>query len=78
MSDTGYMPMVISMKVRVPEWLMFDGLQDAYERAVVAEGSFVKVVFYTSVDAPCLLVNRATVGGLRDDEREATTIRAVI
>lgn len=61
------------------EWLLFDGLQDAYERTVVAGGGlwnllstmreFVNAFFYRSVEAKCLLVTPSMVGGLRDDER---------
>lgn len=61
------------------EWLLFDGLQEAYERTVVAGGGllnllftmreFVKSFFYPSVEAKCLLVNPSMVGGLRDDQR---------
>lgn len=69
------------------EWLLFDGLQRAYERTVVARGGlwnllatmreFVRAFFYLSVEAKCLLVNPAVVGGLRDDERREA-VRVVI
>ncbi|OQE21549.1 hypothetical protein PENFLA_c014G02390 [Penicillium flavigenum] len=61
------------------EWILFDALQEAYERTVVARGGiwnllstigeFVKACFNPSVEAKCLLVNAAIVGGLRDEER---------
>lgn len=61
------------------EWILFDTFQEAYERTVVARGGFwnllftirefVKAYFMPSVEARCLLVNSAIVGGLRDDER---------
>jgi predicted phosphodiesterase len=61
------------------EWLQFDGLQDAYERTVVASGGlwnlvwtakeFIQALFRPVAEAKCLLVNPAVVGGLRDDER---------
>ncbi|EAU30470.1 predicted protein [Aspergillus terreus NIH2624] len=61
------------------EWLLFDGLQDAYERTVVAGGGMwnllstvresAKAFFAPSVEAKCILVNASMVGGLRDDER---------
>ncbi|KAJ6132365.1 hypothetical protein N7471_007580 [Penicillium samsonianum] len=61
------------------EWILFDALQEAYERTVIARGGiwnllftiheFVKTWFNPSVEAKCLLVNSAIVGGLRDDER---------
>lgn len=61
------------------EWLHFDGLQHAYERVVVADGGiwnliltvkeFVRAFLRPTVEAQCLLVNAAVIGGLRDDER---------
>lgn len=64
------------------ERLLFDGLQDAYERTVVSEGrlwnllstirEFVKAFFYPPVEARCLLVNPSMVAGLRDEQTEAT------
>lgn len=61
------------------EWLLFDGLQDAYERTVVAGGGMwnllstvresAKAFFAPSVEAKCILVNASMVGGLRDDAR---------
>ncbi|KAF4762959.1 hypothetical protein HAV15_000261 [Penicillium sp. str.  len=60
------------------EWILFDALQEAYERTLVARGGFwnllfticefVKAYFNPSVEAKCLLVNSAIVEGLRDDE----------
>jgi hypothetical protein len=60
------------------EWLQFDGLQDAYERTVVAGGGvwnlllttreFVCTFFRRGTRSKCLLVNPSMVGGLRDDE----------
>jgi predicted phosphodiesterase len=61
------------------EWLRFDGLQEAYERTLMAGGGlwnliqtlreFVRAYFSPVAEAKCLLVNAAVVGGLRDDER---------
>ncbi|CAG8202908.1 unnamed protein product [Penicillium nalgiovense] len=61
------------------EWILFNALQEAYERTVIARGGirnllstiseFVKTCFNPSVEAKCLLVNAAIVGGLRDEER---------
>ncbi|PKY00345.1 Metallo-dependent phosphatase [Aspergillus campestris IBT 28561] len=61
------------------EWLQFNALQDVYERTVVSKGgawnlvqvikAFVQAVFSPIIEAKCLLVNPAIVGGLRDDER---------
>ncbi|KAK1768158.1 Metallo-dependent phosphatase-like protein [Phialemonium atrogriseum] len=61
------------------EWLLFDGLQDAYERTIIAGGGvwnlarvlheFVRGLFWPATEARCLLVNPSMVGGLRDDER---------
>ncbi|KAJ5360385.1 hypothetical protein N7517_009576 [Penicillium concentricum] len=61
------------------EWILFDTLQEAYECTVIARGGiwnllytireFLKTPFNPSIEAKCLLVNPATVGGLRDDER---------
>ncbi|KAJ5836587.1 hypothetical protein N7447_002613 [Penicillium robsamsonii] len=61
------------------ELILFDTLQEAYERTVIARGGiwnllytireFVKTCYNPSVEAKCLLVNPAIVGGLRDDER---------
>ncbi|KAJ5096949.1 hypothetical protein N7456_007670 [Penicillium angulare] len=64
---------------RGTEWLLFNELQHAYERVIVARGGlwnilltlsvFLKAIFRPSVEAKCLLVNASIVGGLRDDER---------
>ncbi|KAK0744283.1 Metallo-dependent phosphatase-like protein [Apiosordaria backusii] len=61
------------------EWLQFDGLQKAYEDAVITGGgfgnllrtlkAFLLTLSGTAAEAKCLLVNAAMVGGLRDDER---------
>ncbi|KAL1840580.1 hypothetical protein VTJ49DRAFT_312 [Mycothermus thermophilus] len=61
------------------EWLQFDALQAIYERTVRDRGGvrnllcavmeFVRSVFRPVVEAKCLLVNAAVVGGLREDER---------
>ncbi|CAG8014316.1 unnamed protein product [Penicillium salamii] len=61
------------------ELMLFNGLQGAYERTVAAGGGlknllltaweFAKEIFRPTVEAQCLLVNPAIVGGLRDDER---------
>ncbi|KAJ5406174.1 hypothetical protein N7465_007458 [Penicillium sp. CMV-2018d] len=61
------------------EWILFDTLQQAYERTIVDRGGFwnllftirefVKAYFNPSVEAKCLLVNSAIVEGLRDVER---------
>ncbi|OQE43372.1 hypothetical protein PENCOP_c003G02458 [Penicillium coprophilum] len=61
------------------DWMMFDGLQHAYERTVTAGGGvknllrtlweFAKACFCPPMDAQRLLVNPAIVGGLRDEER---------
>ncbi|KAJ5958579.1 uncharacterized protein N7479_005729 [Penicillium vulpinum] len=61
------------------EWILFDALQEAYERTVIARGGiwnilltfrdFVKTSFNPSVEARCLLLNPAVVGGLRDDQQ---------
>lgn len=61
------------------DWMMFNGLQDAYERAVSAGGGMrnflftawelVKACLRPAVEAKCLLVNPSIVGGLRDNER---------
>lgn len=69
------------------EWLQFDGLQDAYERTVVAGGGlwklalttweFLKALVRPATEAKCLLVNPSIVGGLRDDEHRRP-IRVVI
>ncbi|KAL2261857.1 hypothetical protein VTK26DRAFT_3149 [Humicola hyalothermophila] len=69
------------------EWLQFDGLQDAYERTLIAGGGlwnlmctareFLLAAFRPAVEARCLLVNPAMVGGLRDDELRQP-IRVVI
>lgn len=66
---------------------MFDGLQEAYESTVVAGGGvwnlmvtlreFVKACLRPAVEAKCLLINAAMVGGLRDDERREP-VRVVI
>ncbi|KAL2159886.1 hypothetical protein VTH06DRAFT_2019 [Thermothelomyces fergusii] len=60
------------------EWLEFDELQDAYERTVLAGGglrnlvrvlrAFIHALLRPPVEAKCLLVNAAVVGGLRDTE----------
>lgn len=59
--------------------MLFDGLQETYERTVAAGGGFgnllltawefAKACFHPAVEAKCLLVNAAIVGGLRDNER---------
>ncbi|KAJ5691608.1 hypothetical protein N7488_012343 [Penicillium malachiteum] len=59
--------------------MLFNGLQEAYERTVAAGGGFqnllltawefAKGVLRPAVEAKCLLVNPAIVGGLRDNER---------
>lgn len=61
------------------EWLQFDGLQNAYERVVVAGGGvgnllrvlceFVQSWVRTPTEPQCLLVNPAIVGGLGEDVR---------
>ncbi|KAK4869620.1 hypothetical protein LT330_006002 [Penicillium expansum] len=61
------------------EWILFDKLQEAFERTVIAKGGIwnlistiresLKACFNPSVEAKCLLVNSAIVGGLRDDEQ---------
>ncbi|KAI1379358.1 hypothetical protein F4677DRAFT_329139 [Hypoxylon crocopeplum] len=62
------------------EWVQFDTLQDAYERAILARGgiwnllvvvrAFLHSVFgHPQVIATCQLVNPSMVGGLRDDVR---------
>ena len=68
------------------EWLQFDGLQSAYERAAVNGGvmnlvrtavEFVRWMLRPAVEPMCLLVNAAMVGGLRDGERRPA-VRVVI
>ena len=71
------------------EWVVFDKLQEMYERVVVDGGgvwNLMGVVWEfakrfwgrrTDVEAKCLLVNAAVVGGLRDDERRGA-VRVVI
>lgn len=63
------------------EWLAFDGLQEAFEQVVMGTGPrrilglgrlALEVfwgIFRQVKEAPCLLVNAAMVGGLRDKER---------
>ncbi|KAJ5753663.1 uncharacterized protein N7511_007816 [Penicillium nucicola] len=61
------------------DWMLFNGLQETYERTVAAGGGiqnllltaweFVKGVMRPAVEAKCLLVNPAIVGGLQDNER---------
>lgn len=61
------------------EWVVFNGLQDAYERTIAAGGGLgnllltawelVKACLHPAVEAKCLLVNPSIVGGLRDNER---------
>lgn len=62
------------------ESLLFDGLQEAYERTVAAKGGLKNLLLTAwalaratclspAVEAKCLLVNPSIVGGLRDDER---------
>jgi predicted phosphodiesterase len=61
------------------EWMLFDGLQEAFERTVAAGGGlknllltaweFGKAFLHPAVEAECLLVNASIVGGLRDNER---------
>ncbi|KAJ5917271.1 hypothetical protein N7466_010825 [Penicillium verhagenii] len=69
------------------DWVLFDGLQGAYERTVAAGGGlfnlllttwgFFKAYLRPHVEAKCLLINPSTVGGLRDDERRRP-IKALI
>ncbi|OOQ89106.1 putative phosphoesterase [Penicillium brasilianum] len=59
--------------------MLFDGLQEAYERTIAAGGGFknllltawelAKACLRPAVEAKCLLVNPSIVGGLRDNER---------
>ncbi|KAK5624285.1 hypothetical protein RRF57_000001 [Xylaria bambusicola] len=60
------------------EWIQFDSLQAAYERAMLAGGlrnligvlkAFISSLFLSPVSATCQLVNPSLVGGLRDDAR---------
>lgn len=61
------------------DWMVFNGLQDAYERTIAAGGGLRNLLFTTwelikayirpAVEAKCLLVNASIVGGLRDNER---------
>ncbi|KAL2120452.1 hypothetical protein VTJ04DRAFT_4479 [Mycothermus thermophilus] len=61
------------------EWLRFDDLQGIYERTVQDRGGlwnllraaveFVRSMLRLPLEARCLLVNAAVVGGLRDEER---------
>ncbi|KAJ5545230.1 hypothetical protein N7461_007534 [Penicillium sp. DV-2018c] len=61
------------------EMMLFNGLQEAYERTVAAPGGFLnllltvwelaKACFRPPVEAKCVLVNPSIVGGLRDNER---------
>lgn len=61
------------------EWVVFNGIQDAYERTVATGGGlrnllltaweFAKACLRPAVEAKCLLVNPSIVGGLRDNER---------
>jgi predicted phosphodiesterase len=60
-------------------WMLFNGLQNAYERTVTAGGGvknllstaweFTKANFCPPTEVQCLLVNPSIVGGLRDNER---------
>lgn len=70
------------------EWLLFDALQEKYERTVVVGGGFWNLMAVAwefgrgifgrrDVEAKCLLVNPSVVGGLRDDERRGA-VRVVI
>ncbi|KAJ5291861.1 hypothetical protein N7478_001112 [Penicillium angulare] len=69
---------------RGTEWLLFDELENAYERVIFAGGGlwcllltilvFLKTLFRPSVEARCLLVNATIVGGLREDERRQPII----
>ncbi|KXG47375.1 uncharacterized protein PGRI_012450 [Penicillium griseofulvum] len=61
------------------DWMLFNGLQNAYERTVAARGGvknllstiweFAKAYVRPPTEAQCLLVNASIVGGLRDNER---------
>lgn len=61
------------------DWMLFNGLQSAYERTVSAGGGvtnllftaweLIKAYFRPLTEAQCLLVNPSIVGGLRDHER---------
>lgn len=63
----------------VTDWMLFNGLQFAYERTISAGGGvinllstaweLVKAYFCPPTEAQCLLVNASIVGGLRDHER---------
>lgn len=68
------------------EWLRFDGLQAAYEQAVIDGGlwnvartafELLRALLHPATEAKCLLVNPSIVGGLQDDERRKA-IRVVI
>lgn len=56
--------------------MLFNGLQEAYERTgggfknlLLTAWEFAKGLLRPAVEAKCLLVNPAIVGGLRDNER---------
>lgn len=63
------------------EWVAFDGVQEAYERVVIAGGGLwcllglvgvlLRCLRFPFREAKCLLVNPCAVGGLRDDQRRA-------
>lgn len=60
------------------DWMLFNGLQAAYERTATAGGGIrnlfltalelLKAYLRPAVEAKCLLVNASIVGGLRDNE----------
>ncbi|KAF3385463.1 putative rhamnogalacturonate lyase C [Penicillium rolfsii] len=62
------------------DFMLFNGLQEAYERTIAAGGGFnnllltawelAKTCLRPAVEANCLLVNPSIVGGLRDNERK--------
>lgn len=62
------------------EWMLFDGLQEAYESTIAAGGGIlnllltgvelIKTFLRPAMEARCLLVNASVVGGLRDEERK--------
>lgn len=65
------------------EWISFDALQVAYERAIVEGGlwntvcvvaAFVRAMFSPAAGARSLLVNACMVGGLRDDETRSAIV----
>jgi hypothetical protein len=63
------------------ESMLFNRLQEAYERTVAAKGGFKNLLLTAwelaktmclrpAVEAKCLLINPSIVGGLRDNERK--------